>query len=83
MNIDDYRRQIDELDKELLKLLNERARLAMAIGTEKAKIGAPVFVPEREKALLDRLQHLNQGPLSAAGIQEIYQIIIQNCRNLE
>lgn len=83
MKIDDYRQQIDALDLELLELLNQRARLAMAIGSEKAKISAPVFVPEREKAVLDRLQELNQGPLTMAGIQEIYRTIIKNCRNLE
>ena len=83
MGIDDYRRQIDALDKQLLEMLNQRARLAMAIGAEKAKINAPVFVPEREKAVLERLQQLNQGPLTAKGVQEIYQTIIQNCRNLE
>lgn len=83
MKIDDYRQQIDALDVELLELLNQRARLAMAIGSEKAKINAPVFVPEREKAVLDQLQQLNQGPLTMAGIQEIYQTIIKNCRNLE
>jgi len=83
MGIDILRKQIDAIDQQLLELLNERARLAQQIGAEKQQLGLPVFVPEREQQILDRLQQLNPGPLTAFAIREIFALIIQSCRFLE
>lgn len=83
MGIDILRKQIDAIDQQLLELFNERARLAQQIGAEKQQLGLPVFVPEREQQILDRLQQLNPGPLTASAIREIFTLIIQSCRFLE
>lgn len=83
MGIDILRKQIDAIDEQLLELCNERARLAQQIGIEKQRLGLPIYVPEREQQILDRLQQINPGPLKASAIREIFTCIIQSCRNLE
>ncbi|MFA5371461.1 MAG: prephenate dehydratase [Sideroxydans sp.] len=76
-----YRTQIDQLDDELLRLINQRAALAQLIGH--AKNGEVVLRPEREAQILQRLLQTNQGPLSDAGIRQIFTEVISHCRALE
>ena len=56
------REQIDALDAQLLRLLNERAKIAQQVGHVKAETNAPVFRPEREAQVLARVAHNNPGP---------------------
>lgn len=83
MDIDDWRKQIDELDSELLDLLNRRARCAVEIGKIKNVSGQPIRVPEREIAILKRLQDLNPGPLTGAAVSRLFSQIIEEMRQLE
>lgn len=78
-----FRDQIDAIDQELLRLLNQRARLAQAIGHVKAKTDAPVMRPEREAQVLDKLTAANQGPLQAGHIHTLFKEIMSACRALE
>lgn len=86
--IPDLRHRIDEIDTEILDLLNRRAGLALEIGALKSQAGTkepkrPIYVPEREKAVLARLAERNKGPLDAAAVRSIYREIISACRALE
>ena len=83
MNLDELRKHIDQLDGEIIKLLNERARCASEIGKLKRGTNAPYYVPEREKAVFDRLRARNEGPLSDASIRAIYREVISAVRALE
>ena len=83
MDIRTCRDHIDEIDSELLHLLNERAELALSILKFKKKNRLPVFDPEREKKILERLQLKNPGPLQREAIKRIFSIIIEENRNLE
>lgn len=83
MEIDDYRKRIDELDAEIVRLLNERAECARGIGRAKERCGTVVYLPERERQVLDRVAAANQGPLSTESVQAIYREIISACRGLE
>ncbi len=76
-----YRAQIDRLDDELLRLINQRAELAQLIG--RAKNGEVVLRPEREAQILQRLLQANCGPLSDAGVRQVFTEIISHCRALE
>ena len=58
------RRQIDRLDDRVLELLNQRARLAQAVGATKTRTRATVYAPAREKHVLARLVSANRGPLA-------------------
>jgi chorismate mutase / prephenate dehydratase len=83
MGLDEWRNQIDDLDQKLLRLLSQRAELSLGIGRAKREVHAPVFVPERERALLDELVRLNPGPLSADAVRAIWSEILSASRRLQ
>lgn len=75
------REQIDQLDDELLKLVNQRAMLAQTIGHVKGN--GVVLRPEREAQVLQRLQESNKGPLSKAAVAQLFTEVMSQCRALE
>ena len=75
------RDQIDTIDEQLLKLVNQRAQLAREIGNLKG--GGPIYRPEREAQVLRRLLDNNNGPLSDEAITAIFRSVMSNCRALE
>jgi chorismate mutase/prephenate dehydratase len=77
------REQIDAIDKQLLDLLNQRARLAQEVGHVKAETNAPVFRPEREAQILRGIAENNPGPLASLDLQLIFRDIMSACRALE
>jgi len=74
------RNQIDALDDQVLRLLNERARLAQAVGHLKNGI---IYKPEREAQVVRRMQDANPGPLTPESVSVIYKEIMSACRSLE
>ena len=77
------RSHIDELDSELLKLLNERAKCVKEIGKIKHKEKKDVLVPLREKEVLDRLLTLNKGPMTDVMVIYLFQKIIDVLKDLQ
>src|SRR3989338_4133254 len=75
------RKQIDHLDDELLKLVNQRAALAQQIGH--LKEDGVVLRPEREAQVLQRLQGSNSGPLSNDSVAQLFTEVMSQCRALE
>jgi chorismate mutase/prephenate dehydratase len=80
-DIEKLRREIDRLDDELVRLLNERARLAQQVGA--LKNGAPAYRPEREAEVLRRVSEKHAGPLSARRLSAVFREVISACRALE
>lgn len=78
-----WRGEIDRIDSELLRLLNERARAALEIGRIKRDHDLPVYVPAREDEVLARLSEQNPGPLPAEAVQAVFRTIIAHVRALE
>jgi chorismate mutase/prephenate dehydratase len=76
-----FREQIDRIDDELLRLFNERAKLAQQIGH--AKGSGAVLRPEREAQVLKRLVQDNNGPLPDQGVTQLFTEIMSQCRALE
>ncbi|MBI3479725.1 MAG: prephenate dehydratase [Nitrosomonadales bacterium] len=76
-----FREQIDRIDDELLRLCNERAKLAQQIGH--LKEDGVVLRPEREAQVLRRLQENNGGPLSNAAVAQLFTEVMSQCRALE
>lgn len=76
-----FRGQIDRIDDELLKLMNQRAGLAQQIGH--AKGNGAVLRPEREAQVLQRMVQANTGPLSAQAVTALFTEIMSQCRALE
>jgi len=77
------RREIDVLDAELLRLLNERARIANDLASIKKSSGLPVYDGQREQQILDRVCEETQGPLGPESIIEIFRCIIRESRRVE
>jgi chorismate mutase/prephenate dehydratase len=83
VSLDELRQRIDQCDAEILRLLNERAQCALGIAEIKRNSNAVYYVPERERAIFDRLRDLNPGPLPPEAIKGIYREIISAVRALE
>jgi chorismate mutase/prephenate dehydratase len=77
------RRRIDRIDDQVLRLLNRRARLVLAVAEQKQRRQAAVYVPDREHAVLARLARRNGGPLAASHVRAIFREIISASRGLE
>lgn len=83
MTIADWRAEIDNLDNELLRLLNQRASLAARIGKLKRAASLPLCDEDRERALVARLRRVNAGPLDDQAVAIIFQQIIRETRRVE
>lgn len=83
MEIDEYRRRIDTLDHEIVRLLNERAECARHIGEEKLRNGQEFYAPDRERRVLTKVANISSGPLPKESIQAIYREVISACLALE
>ncbi|MGB5792356.1 chorismate mutase [Poseidonibacter sp.] len=77
------RDKLDNIDNELLKLINERMKVVHEVGVLKAQSGGAIYRPEREKAIIDRLESLNDGMLNRAAIEALFLEIFAISRNLE
>jgi chorismate mutase len=83
MDIEDWRKKIDELDRELVALLSERAQAAVEIGRLKRNTNLPVYEPDRERAVFENVQQANGGPLPGRDLVRIYERIIDVMRNIQ
>jgi len=77
------RDKLDTIDDQLLKLINERMDVVHEVGVLKAHSGGAIYRPEREKAIIDRLEELNEGKLNRAAIEALFLEIFAISRNLE
>jgi chorismate mutase len=83
VNIDDYRQEIDRLDRELLRIFNARAALALQIGEIKKERGLPVYDPDRERRIFEAMKAANPGPLEDDAIIRLFERVIDESRRLE
>lgn len=83
MDIEDWRKKIDQLDEKLVELLSERARAAVAIGRLKRDTSLPIYEPERERIVFENVQEANRGPLTGRDLVRIYERIIDVMRNVQ
>ncbi|MDD8017508.1 MAG: chorismate mutase [Bacteroidota bacterium] len=82
-SIDDWRDKIDETDKKLVQLLNERAHYADEIGKIKEQLGMEAYSPKREKEVLENILKHNKGPLNDLALRRLFERIIDESRKLE
>ena len=66
MDISDWRKKVDELDRKLAALLNERAAAVVEIGRLKRNTGMPIYEPDREREVIANVQRSSTGPLGGA-----------------
>src|SRR6266436_1803594 len=83
MSLPEHRKAIDHLDEQLVKLLNERTRHVLEIGSMKIKAGEEIYAPHRELAVLQRICKLNTGPITKQSLLAIYREIMSSALALE
>jgi chorismate mutase-like protein len=83
MSIEDWRRKIDEIDKQLVELFNERSKCAIEIGKIKHAESLRVYDPEREREILRHIKEANHGPLDNESMQRLFERVIDECRRIE
>lgn len=83
MEINKLREEINKIDDKILNLLNKRAKVAITIGRNKEKRGISVYMPHRERDVVNSLIKKNPGPLSSEVLKNIYREIISASLNIQ
>jgi chorismate mutase-like protein len=83
MDIADWRKKIDELDRRLVELLSERARAAVEIGRLKRDTNLPIYEPDRERTVFENVKQMNRGPLPEQDLVRIFERIMDVMRNIQ
>jgi chorismate mutase len=78
-----WRRRIDQIDTQLMGLLNSRSACAVEIGRIKRALGLPIYSPDREAEILERVMRENPGPLDDLAVRRVFERIIDESRRLE
>lgn len=81
--LDACRERIDQIDRQLTELLNQRARIVESIGDIKQRVELPVYEPRREDAVYENVTGHNSGPLHGGALKRIYERIIDEMRTLQ
>jgi chorismate mutase len=79
----ELRSRVDEVDRKLIRALNERASIVQEIMAIKAEAGAPVYDPRREEEILQRVVEMNTGPIYDSSMRDIFELILHRIRDLE
>ena len=83
MDIADWRKKIDEIDRRLVRLLNERARCVVEIGKIKRQSGLPIRESNREEEVLRHALEANSGPLHDDAIRRVFEEIVREGRGVQ
>ncbi len=83
MDIAGWRKKIDELDRRMVALLNERAQAAKEIGKLKRNSDLPIYEPVREKKIFENVSAVNSGPLPDKDLEHIFERIIDVMRAIQ
>jgi chorismate mutase len=83
MDIADWRKKIDELDLQIVELISARAQAALAIGQLKRSTSMPVYEPNRERVIFEKVRAANKGPLPDIELTHIYERIIDVMRAIQ
>jgi chorismate mutase len=74
---------IDEIDRQLLTLLNERTRVVEKIGDIKRAAKLPIYEPKREDEVFRNVTEHNHGPLPAEAVKRMFERIIDEMRTVQ
>ncbi|HEV2022057.1 MAG TPA: chorismate mutase [Terriglobales bacterium] len=83
MDIAAWRRKLDQLDRRLVRMLNQRARAAQEIGRLKARTAMPIYEPKREQAVFANVRRANRGPFPDHELKRVFEEIIGVMRRLQ
>ena len=83
MGLENWRSQINALDDDLLRLLNQRAELALRVGESKKDSGLSVCDHTREREVTERMCSINEGPLDDRAVVELFRAVIHESRRIQ
>ncbi len=83
MEIEEWRKQIDAMDEQIVELISKRAQAAKQIGLLKRETTLPVYEPQRERDVFEHVKRINPGPLSNAEMMDVYERLIDVMRTLQ
>jgi chorismate mutase/prephenate dehydratase len=83
LDLQSLRERIDDLDHRIVELLSQRAEVVVAVGKAKQTDGTPIYAPDREQRVLQRIAELNTGPLPQKTLQAIYRELMSGSFALE
>src|SRR5438132_5156733 len=83
MDIADWRKKIDEIDRKLDELINQREQAAHEIGKLKRDIGMPIYEPDREHEVFRNVREVNEGPLPDRDLLRIYERLMDIMRQIQ
>jgi chorismate mutase/prephenate dehydratase len=83
MGLDALRDRLDIIDERILSLLSERAKVIVQVADFKRHHNIPIYVPDREVSIIERLRTANPGPLPGDTIERIYRNILEEMRKFE
>ncbi len=81
--VSDWRAAIDVVDRQLLHLLNMRAKLACELAKVKRETGMEIVDREREQQVLAQARQQNSGPLDPESVTRIFESIIEEARRMQ
>jgi len=81
--LEEFRVLVDEVDRRIVELLNERTRVVENIGRVKREARLPIYEPKREDQVFANITGSNQGPLTTDGLRRIFERIIDEMRNIQ
>ena len=81
--LEEYRVVIDQIDRRIVALLNERTEIVECIGRVKRESQMPVYEPRREDQVFANIAAANQGPISHDAVRRIFERIIDEMRGIQ
>ncbi|MBF0387147.1 MAG: prephenate dehydratase [Candidatus Omnitrophica bacterium] len=83
MDLTHLRNKIDDIDSEIVRLLNDRARVSLEVGQAKLKSNKSIYAPDRERQVLDRIKARNKGPMPHSAFEAVYREVMSASISLE
>jgi chorismate mutase len=81
--LEEFRILIDDVDRRIVALLNERTRVVEDIGRVKGEAQLPIYEPKREEQVFANITGCNQGPLTPEAVRRIFERIIDEMRSIQ
>ena len=81
--LEEYRLQIDEVDRDIVALLNQRTKVVEEIGRVKRDAQLPVYEPKREELVFQNITESNHGPLTKEAVRRVFERIIDEMRMIQ
>jgi chorismate mutase-like protein len=83
VRLEEFRILIDDLDRRIVELLNDRTRVVEDIGRVKRQATLPIYEPRREEQVMANIESSNKGPLTPEALRRVFERIIDEMRTVQ